>query len=65
MQNVTMSRKGSTLTITVDLSKRFGYSKSGKTITVASTRGNAKAPGDDEIRVGLNVYAYPEAVAAE
>ena len=31
MQNINMSVKGSALTITVDLSKRLGKSKSGKT----------------------------------
>ena len=44
------------LTITVDLSKEFGPSSSGKTIIIASTEGNVDAPGQEEIKVGLNVY---------
>ena len=50
-----MSVNGSVLTITVDLTKDFGPSSSGKTIIIASTEGNALLPGRTEI-VGLNVY---------
>lgn len=60
MQNVTMTVKGTKLTIEVDLSKNFGPSKSGKTQVIASTLGNKAAPGSDAI-VGLNVYRYPAA----
>jgi ABC-type glutathione transport system ATPase component len=55
MQNVEFSIKGKTLTITVDLSKEFGDSGSGKTTIIASTKGNV--PIDTEGRVmGLNIY---------
>lgn len=54
MRNVEMKQDGSKLVITVDLSKNFGPSKSGKTIIVASTDGNVPAaPG---VMVGLNIY---------
>ena len=43
------------ITITVDLSKEFGPSSSGKTIIVASTEGNVTVP-DREEKIGLNVY---------
>lgn len=56
MQNVTMKTDGNVLTITVDLSKRLGPSSSGKTMIVATTAGNAKAPGHPGISVGLNVF---------
>ena len=59
MKNVEMGVKGNILTITVDLSKDFGLSKSGKTIIIASTEGNQKVE-DAEVRIGLNVYRYPE-----
>jgi len=59
MKNVEMTVEGETLIIKVDLSKDFGPSKSGKTIIVASTEGNAIVPGREE-RVGLNVYRYPD-----
>jgi hypothetical protein len=55
MKNVEMSVLGDILTITVDLSKEFGPSSSGKTIIIASTEGNVAVPNREE-KVGLNVY---------
>ena len=55
MKNVEFSVKGNILTITVDLTKEFGPSSSGKTIIIASTEGNIPLPGRAEV-VGLNVY---------
>ena len=55
MKNVVMSVDGNILTITVDLSKEFGPSSSGKTIIIGSTEGNVTVP-DREEKVGLNVY---------
>lgn len=56
MKNVEMSKEGTFLVIKVDLSKDFGESKSGKSITIASTEGNISVPGDDDIKIGLNIY---------
>jgi hypothetical protein len=56
MKNVEMKIEGNILHITVDLSKNFGESKSGKSITVGSTEGNISIPDNDEIKIGLNVY---------
>ena len=56
MKNVEMQVNGDVLTLTVDLSKRFGKSSSGKSEIIASTEGNQALPGMDEIKVGLNVY---------
>lgn len=56
MQNVEMKVRGNKLTITVDLSAKGTPSSSGKTTVLASTRGNAKVPGKDDIKIGLNVY---------
>ena len=56
MKNVDMSVNGNTLTIKVDLSKDFGETKSGKSISIASTDGNVSIPGNDEIKIGVNVY---------
>ena len=53
MKNVETKVEGTKLIITVDLTKTFGPSKSGKTIIIASTEGNAKV---GEVTVGLNVY---------
>jgi hypothetical protein len=64
MKNAEMSVDGDILTITVDLSKEFGPSKSGKTIIVASSEGNKSVPGREE-KIGLNVYKQPEKKAAK
>ena len=56
MKNVEMQVNGDVLTLTVDLSKRFGKSSSGKSESIASTEGNQALPGMDEVKVGLNVY---------
>ena len=55
MKNVEMTMDGDLLTITVDLSKEFGPSSSGKTIIIASTEGNVTIPEREE-KIGLNVY---------
>jgi hypothetical protein len=56
MKNIEMSLDGTILTMKVDISKEFGASKSGKSITIASTEGNVSIPDAEEIKVGLNVY---------
>jgi len=61
MQNINYEVKDNKLIIEIDLTKEFGPSKSGKTITVASTRGNQNIEGTDVI-IGLNIYKYPEKV---
>ena len=55
MKNVEMKVDGDILTITVDLTKEFGPSASGKTIIIASTQGNVSVL-DREEKIGLNVY---------
>ena len=55
MKNIEMKVEGNTLTITVDLSKDFGPSSSGKSIIIASTEGNISLPEREE-KIGLNVY---------
>ncbi len=62
MKNVNMTTKGNILTITVDLSKEFGPSSTGKTIIVATTEGN-QAVGmtktGQQIKLGINAYIQP------
>ena len=55
MKNVEMKVEGNILTITVDLSKNFGPSSSGKTTIIATTEGNVNVP-DREEKIGLNIY---------
>jgi hypothetical protein len=54
-QNVVVKTQGSKMTIEIDLNKDFGLSKSGKSIIISSTRGNAGITGSD-LKVSLNVY---------
>jgi hypothetical protein len=56
MKNCDMKLNGSILTITVDVSKDFGKSSSGKSVIIASTEGNVSIPEKEEIKIGLNVY---------
>ena len=58
MKNVEKSVEGNVLVMRVDLTKQYGPSRSGKTTIVATTEGNVKVPEHENIRVGLNVYAY-------
>ena len=54
MKNIEIVTQGTTLTLTIDLSKSQGPSKSGKSIVIATTGGNKEiAPG---IYMGLNIY---------
>jgi len=61
VQNVKWEVKDDKLIIEIDLTMELGPSKSGKPITIASTRGNQKIEGTDAV-IGLNVYKYPEDV---
>ena len=59
MKNVNMKLTGTILTITVDISKEFGLSSSGKSLIIASTEGNVSVEGKEEVKVGLNIYKKP------
>jgi hypothetical protein len=56
MKNVIIQVEGSKLTIVVDLSQELGVSSSGKSMTIATTEGNVSIPGNEEIKIGLNIY---------
>jgi hypothetical protein len=56
MKNCEMKLDGNILTITVDVSKEFGKSSSGKSIIIGSTEGNVSIPGKEDVKIGLNVY---------
>jgi hypothetical protein len=55
-KNIEATIEGKKLTIVIDLSKDYGLSGSGKSVIIASSEGNAPAPGQPEIKIGLNVY---------
>ena len=56
MKNVDIKIEGNKAIITVDLSKDYGPSKSGKTRIIDSTEGNVSLPDRPEIKMGLNIY---------
>jgi hypothetical protein len=56
MKNCDMKLTGNILTITVDVSKDFGKSASGKSIIIASTEGNVSIPDKEDMKIGLNIY---------
>ena len=56
MKNCEMKVAGNILTITVDISKDYGKSSSGKSTVIASTEGNISVPEKNDIKIGLNVY---------
>jgi hypothetical protein len=60
MKNVEMTVEGNILTIKVDLSKEFGLSSSGKSMIIASTEGNVSIEGQEEKKIGLNIYKKPK-----
>ncbi|MEW6424993.1 MAG: hypothetical protein AB1523_09665 [Bacillota bacterium] len=61
MKNVEMTLEGDILTLKVNLKREFGPSASGKTIIIATTEGNVSVPGNESVKVGLNVYKKREA----
>ena len=58
MENIEVTVEGDTLILRIDLTQDLGLSKSEKTRTIASTRGNQKIPGTDAT-FGLNVWRKP------
>lgn len=56
MKNIEIQQQGNIMTIKVDLTKRFGRSKSGKSEVIATTEGNVSSPNDEKIKIGINVY---------
>jgi len=57
MRNCVIKVEGDKMTISVDLSKNLGRSKSGKSLLIASTDGAVKADTKaGSVSIGLNVY---------
>jgi hypothetical protein len=54
--NIAARVEGRTLIIEIDLDQDFGPSSSGKSITIASSRGNAAVANTDGGVLGLNFY---------
>lgn len=56
MENVKLEKKGNILTVTIDLSVKGSPSASGKTMVLASTKGNQKIEDTENTYIGINVY---------
>ena len=56
-KNVSMEVKGNILTISVDISKTFGKSGTGKSVIIGTTAGNVPLNNREDIKIGLNVYS--------
>ena len=56
MKNCDVRVEGDKLVVTIDLTKRFGLSSSGKTTIVSTTEGPIGVPGHEHIKLGVNVY---------
>lgn len=59
MENIEYKLEGTKLTLSIDTARRLGPSASGKTIVIATTRGNQVVGQTKEskpIILGLNLY---------
>jgi hypothetical protein len=61
-ENVVVSHDDKTLTIVIDLTKENGVSASGKTRSIASTKGNKAVANVNgkQVFLGLNLYRYEQ-----
>jgi hypothetical protein len=59
MKNVTTKIEGKKLIVEIDLAQEHGPSKSGKTVVVGTTEGNADVPGFPGFKLGINCYKAP------
>jgi hypothetical protein len=56
MENIAMFLEGNHLVMRIDLTQELGESSTGKSVIIATTGGNVSVPGNEEIKIGLNVY---------
>lgn len=56
MNNVKLAVSGKKLTITIDLGVEGEASKSGKSVVLATTKGNVPVPQHEELKLGLNLF---------
>lgn len=58
LDNIKLTTHGDLLRIEIDLSRELGPSSSGKSMIVATTRGNVEIPGhpDPDLKLGLNLF---------
>ena len=56
MENVNIQVKDGKAIIVIDLAREGQRSKSGKSVVIATTRGNVSLPGASDYKLGLNLY---------
>ncbi len=56
MKNIEVKLEGNKLILEIDLSQEQGLSKSGNSVTIASSEGNISVPGREDTKMGINVY---------
>ena len=56
MQNVKLAVSGKKLVITIDLGAEGEPSKSGKSVVLATTKGNVPIPQHEDLKLGLNLF---------
>jgi len=56
MKNIKMTVKDGKLHVEIDLKEKGVPSSSGKSYVIASTNGNQRIDGTDDIHIGVNVY---------
>jgi len=60
MQNVKTAVKNGKLLITINLKAKTTKSASGKTLIIASTKGNQEVDEAEGVILGINCYRYPD-----
>ena len=55
-KNIETRVQGDKLVITIDLTKNYGLSSSGKSLIIATSEGNVPVPGREDVKIGVNVY---------
>ena len=56
MENVNIKLENNKAIIEIDLTKELGPSASGKSVVIATTRGNVPIPGAETYKLGVNCY---------
>jgi hypothetical protein len=59
MRNLKIEVNGDEVTLRFSLQDTVGMSATGKNMLVASTGGNVPCPGNEDVRIGLNVFRPP------
>ena len=56
MENIDMKQEGMVLVVRIRLDEEVGESSSGKSVLVATSRGNQRIPGTADTYISINCY---------